>query len=74
MTSIKVKIQTEDVLRGKFSKTIAAIEGVLREAKGDKEVNQSYTANGVYGRAERIKEAFETDLESLSKEIELTNP
>jgi len=33
-TSIKVKINTEDVLKGKFSETLSAINSVLNEARG----------------------------------------
>ena len=69
---MKIKISEIDVLKGKFSNTISAIEGVLKESEGDIEVGQSYSAEAVYSRTKRIKEVFEDEIKKLSMDITLT--
>jgi hypothetical protein len=69
--TIKVKVSADDVIKGKFAATIAAINGVFKEAKGDVEVGQSYSAKAVASRIERIKETFERDLAELGRSISL---
>lgn len=68
--SLKIKTSSHEILKGKFADTIAKIEGVYKEAKGDLETNTKYSANAVFGRVENIKNAFYKDLENLSKDIE----
>jgi hypothetical protein len=66
---LKIKADTLDILKGKFAETIAKIEGVYTEAKGDMKVNQSYSPLAVFNRANSIRDAFYKDLENLSKDI-----
>lgn len=69
--SITLKTDNLEILKGKFSATIAKIEGYHQEAKGDKEVNQGYQASAVFGRMDKIKDAFYEDLRKLALEIEV---
>ena len=68
---LKIKTDTTEILKGKFAETIAKIEGVYKEAKGDLAVEQTYTAKAVYVRAESIRESFYNDLKNLAKDIQV---
>lgn len=69
--TIKVKVSTDDILKGKFAATIAAINGVYKEAQGDIQVRQTWSPEAVAQRTERIKTAFESDLKNLGQSISL---
>ena len=68
---MQLKINTLDVLKGKFSATLQKVQGYLSEAKGDEEVRQSYNATAVSGRMRKIKDALDEDILNLSREITL---
>lgn len=64
---LQVSTNAEEVLRGKFSETVAKVNGYLTEADGDCEHNIiKYTPNAVRGRLRNIKAAFENDLKSVA--------
>lgn len=70
--SLKIKVSAEEILAGKFRDTVQRINGYLQEARGDVSVGQSYSANAVYGRMQRIKEAFDQDLKNLAADLDLS--
>lgn len=69
--TIIVEVKKEDVLRGKFLKTIQQLEGVVKEAYGDMREGQNWTINKIYKDLDRIKDAFYFDLDQLCKDIKL---
>ena len=71
MASLKINCSIEEILRGKFSDTIARINGYVAESRGDMENDTTYAARSVNGRMCRIQETFEEDLEKLIKDITL---
>ena len=66
----KIDNVTLTILKGKFANTIAKIEGVCSEAKGDIESRTSYGAKAVFGRADNIRDSFYNDLRTLAIEID----
>ncbi len=58
----KIDNVTEMILKGKFSKTIAKIEAVYKEAKGDEEIGTTYGAVAVRSRIEKLREIFYKEL------------
>lgn len=71
MAKLKVKVNTKDLLNGKFSNTIATINGYVKEAEGDCATYITYGAPAVSRRMNDIQRAFEKDLANLAKEIEI---
>jgi predicted DNA-binding transcriptional regulator len=71
MSKLIIKTDTRELVKSKFTETIAIVEGYFREAKGDVAVGQTYTANAVYSRMARIKETLMKDLEKLAKDIQI---
>ena len=67
--TITMQVDTEELVKSKFIETLTVMEGYFREAKGDVEVGQTYSANAVYRRMEKIKEALHNDLEKLADSI-----
>ena len=68
---MKLKINSEELVKAKFTSTIAAVEAVIAEARGDIPHGTTYSAKAVYNRANRIKDALEEDIKNLAADIEL---
>jgi hypothetical protein len=68
---LKVKVNNEEIIKAKFSKTIANIEGYLTEARGDVAHGTQYSANAVYRRMQAIQEAFYRDVAQFAKDIKV---
>jgi len=68
---IKLKVNNEEIVRSKFNKTIAKIEGYSTEARGDLTHGTTYSANAVHRRMEAIKQAFYEDIAAFAKDIKL---
>lgn len=68
---VKIKINAEEVLIAKFKDTFAVIEGYYKEAKGDVQVSQTYSANAVYTRMSKIREIFLEDIKKTAKDLEV---
>jgi len=66
---MKLKVNTEELVKSKMTRTLAIIEGYYREAQGDLSINQSYSANAVYRRMNDIRVAIYTDIHNLAKDI-----
>ena len=67
---IRITIKPEDVIRGKFSATIAKIEGYLQEARG---TDDNYYPSAVKSRMENLKKVMELEIQKLAESIELIN-
>jgi hypothetical protein len=72
MATISVTTNKLELVNSKFINTIAVLEGYRKEAIGDIQVRQRYTAQGVANRMNAIKEAFDKDLANLASEITIT--
>jgi len=68
---IRLKVNNEEIVRAKFNKTIAKIEGYSQEARGDIPHGTNYSANAVHKRMEAIKQAFYEDIAAFAKDIKL---
>jgi hypothetical protein len=66
---MKIKVSTEELVKAKFSKTIATVEGFYKEAKGDVAIDQGYQATAVYRRMDEIREALNSDLQKLARDL-----
>ncbi len=69
MGNLNINVSNEEILKAKFNKTIARIEGYVTEARGDVNVGMRYQATAVHGRLQNIKEAFYEDLQNLAKDL-----
>lgn len=69
MGNLKINVSNEEILKAKFNKTIARIEGYVTEARGDVKIGTPYKATAVHNRLQDIKDAFYEDLRSLAKEL-----
>lgn len=67
---MKLKTTNEEILKGKFSKTIAKIEAYKTEAKNDISTRVDYKAQAVFSRIEKIQILFEQELLKLANDIE----
>lgn len=70
--SIKIKVSAEEILAGKFRKTIESLNGYLQEARGDRENGTSWSAKAVYLRLTNLREAFDHDLKGLAEDLDLS--
>ena len=70
---MRIKVSNEEIVKAKFSQTIAKIEGYLTEARGDVSHGTSYSANAVYRRMQAIQEAFYKDIEQFAKDLKVGN-
>lgn len=68
---IRLKVNNEEIVRAKFNKTIAKIEGYSQEARGDVSHGTTYSAGAVHKRMEAIKAAFYEDISAFAKDIKL---
>ncbi len=71
MSNLKIKTEARDILLGKFTMSLQTISGYLMEARGDMKTGTTYGAEGVYKRMEKIHNELYSDIEKLSKEIEI---
>ena len=69
--TITVKTTARDILAGKLSKTLQAVEAAYQEANGDVQVGQSWSANAVRSRVERIRINLFAEMEALANDITL---
>lgn len=69
MSNLKINVSNEEILKAKFNKTIAKIEGYVTEARGDIHIRTTYSAEGVHNRMDNIKTAFYEDLKNLSSDL-----
>jgi len=67
-------MSAHEIVKAKFSSTIAAIESVVNEAEGDVEVGTKYSPEAVLKRALKIKAAFENDMNELAEDIVIAEP
>lgn len=70
--SVKIKVTAEEILAGKFRKTIESLNGYLQEARGDRENGTSWSAKAVHSRLSTLKENFDRDLRSLAEDLDLS--
>jgi hypothetical protein len=71
---MKITTTPKEIIYGKFQSTISAVDSVVSEAKGDLPSGQTYSANAVFKRASKIKEALISDLSSLISSVTIDNP
>lgn len=69
MEKFKINVSNEEILKAKFNKTIAKIEGYVTEARGDVNIGTKYQATAVHNRLQNIKDAFYEDLRNLAKDL-----
>ena len=69
MGNMKINVSNEEILKAKFNKTIARIEGYVTEARGDMSINTTYRPEAVHSRMDNIKKAFYEDLTQLAKDL-----
>jgi hypothetical protein len=69
MENMKIKVSNEEILKGKFNKTIARIEGYVTEAIGDTKMNTTYRPESVHTRLDNVKTAFYEDLKNLANDL-----
>ncbi len=65
---IKVQISTEDILKGKFSNTIAVLNGAYTEASQDE---RNWSPAYATRKLAHLKSTFESDLKKLSDSVSL---
>lgn len=69
---IEVKFNSTDLIKSKFVDSLSTIEGYLSESRGDISVGTSYSPSGVHRRMQDIKSSLLRDIESLSREIKIS--
>jgi hypothetical protein len=70
---VTVKVNKQDLVNSKFTKTISTVEGYFKEAKGDLSISQTYSATAVYNRMADIRNVLMEDLEKLSHDIAISH-
>jgi len=66
---IIVKVSAQDVLKGKFAKTLAAIESFTAVAHSAYMNNRDLSGRNAKDRIEVVKKSFEADLAELCNNI-----
>jgi hypothetical protein len=69
---MKLKINSSDIIKGKFANTIAIVEGFIKESEGDIKNNTNYRASSVNQRMKSIKQTLYEDLQNLANQLELS--
>lgn len=69
---IEVKFNSTDLIKAKFINSLSTVEGYLLESRGDMSTHTNYSPSGVYKRIQDIKSSLLRDIESLSREIKIS--